>query len=299
MRFRASWWIRLFHQRFTATLDQGLPSFKEPEVRVNKKVFVVTGAGSGIGRALALHLLAKGSRVAGIDLNSDSLEETRSLAIQPKQSFTSYKVDISDRSAVQAMPDRVVSDFGCVDGIINNAGIIQPFCRLNDLDYPTIERVINVNLFGTLYVTKAFLPHLLERPEAHIANISSMGGFVPVPGQTIYGAAKAAVKLMTEGLASELLHTNVRVSVVFPGAIATNITTNSGLSARAPKQEGTKTMKVLSPERAAEIIVNGIERNAFHIFVGKDAALMDKIYRMSPGFAARTIAGKMRDLLPD
>jgi NAD(P)-dependent dehydrogenase (short-subunit alcohol dehydrogenase family) len=105
----------------------------------------------------------------------------------------------SARSAAEALPEQVLARFGVVDGLINNAGIIQPFSRLNDLDYAAIDRVLNVNLYGTIFVTKAFLPHLLNRPEAHIANLSSMGGFVPVPGQTIYCAAKAAVKLMSEG----------------------------------------------------------------------------------------------------
>jgi short-subunit dehydrogenase len=190
-----------------------------------------------------------------------------------------------------------VSGFGEVDGVINNAGIIQPFARLQDLDYATIERVLNVNLYGTLFVTKAFLPHLLNRPEAHIVNLSSMGGFVPVPGQTIYCAAKAAVKLLSEGLASELSRTKVRVTVVCPGAVATNIRSNSGIS--GPSASGTnKGMKVLSATKAAEIIVRGIERDAYHVFVGNDAMLMDKFYRLSPATAARTIANKMRALLP-
>ena len=167
-----------------------------------------------------------------------------------------------------------------IDGIINNAGVIQPFSRLNDLDYPTIERVLNVNLLGTLYVTKAFLPQLLKRPEAHIVNLSSMGGFVPVPGQTIY-CAKAAVKLLSEGLASELLDTKVGVTVVFPGAIATNIRENSGVSIpnTAARSGG---MKPLSAANAAQVIVRGIERDAYHVFVGKDAAIMDKLQRLQP-----------------
>jgi short-subunit dehydrogenase len=268
-------------------------------VKVRNKVIVVTGAGSGIGRSLVLCLISRGAKVAGVDLNSASLEETAMLTTASQGDFAKYTANIADRAAVEALPELIQSDLGPVDGIVNNAGIIQPFVRLNDLDYPTIERVINVNLLGTLFVTKAFLPHLLQRPEAHIANISSMGGFVPVPGQTIYGAAKAAVKLMTEGLASELLHTKVGVSVVFPGAVATNITANSGVSFRAMDPGRAKGAKVLSPDKAAEIIVNGIERKAYRIFVGNDSAMMDKIYRLNPAFAARAIASKMSALLPD
>jgi NAD(P)-dependent dehydrogenase (short-subunit alcohol dehydrogenase family) len=267
-------------------------------MRVQDKVVVVTGAGSGIGRELVLCLLSKGARVAGVDLNAKSLDETAGLAEGYKDKFGGFVANVADRSAVEALPEQVLARFGAVDGIINNAGIIQPFARLNDLDYSTIERVLNVNLFGTLFVIKAFLPLLLKRPEAHITNLSSMGGFLPVPGQTIYCAAKAAVKLMSEGLAFELLHTNVRVTVVFPGAVATNIQANSGVS--SPKTaEGRGALKAVSPMKAAQIIVRGIERDAYHVFVGKDAALMDKLTRLSPAFAGRTIANEMRALLPD
>jgi NADP-dependent 3-hydroxy acid dehydrogenase YdfG len=267
-------------------------------MKVEGKVIVVTGAGSGIGRELCLHLMSKGARVAGADLNEKALDETAILAAAYKNQFRGYVVNVADRSAVEALPAQVVSGFGEVDGVINNAGIIQPFSRLNDLDYATIERVLNVNLYGTLSVTKAFLPHLLDRPEAHIVNLSSMGGFVPVPGQTIYCAAKAAVKLLSEGLASELSHTKVRVTVVCPGAVATNIRSNSGVN--SPTTPGSsRAMKALPASKAAEIIVRGIERDAYHVFVGKDAMLMDKFYRLSPATAARTIASKMRALLPE
>ena len=267
-------------------------------MKVHDKVIVVTGAGSGIGRELVLRLLSKGALVAGVDLNSRSLDETNVLAARNKKPFRGFVVNVAERLAVEALPEKVLARFGQVDAIINNAGIIQPFSRLNELDYPTIERVVNVNFYGTLFVTKAFLPHLLKRPEAHIANLSSMGGFVPVPGQTIYCAAKAAVKLMTEGLAAELAHTNVRVTVVCPGAVASNIRENSGLG-RPTVAEASGPIKALPASKAAEIIVRGIERDAYHIFVGNDAAFMDRFYRLSPALAARTIAKKMRALLPD
>jgi NADP-dependent 3-hydroxy acid dehydrogenase YdfG len=265
-------------------------------MRVHDKVIVVTGAGSGIGRELCLRLLSKGARVAGVDLNERALAETAVLAANFKDQFQGYVANVTDKEIVEALPARISARFGEIDGIVNNAGIIQPFARLNDLDYATIERVLDVNLYGTLYVTKAFLPHLLIRPEAHIVNLSSMGGFVPVPGQTIYCAAKAAVKLLSEGLASELSQTRVRVTVVCPGAVATNISSNSGVS--SPTSTSTNgSIKALSAASAAEIIVSGIERDAYHVFVGKDATVMDKLYRLNPALAARTIASKMRALL--
>jgi len=146
-------------------------------------------------------------------------------------------------------------------------------------------------------MVKTFLPHLLTRPEAHIVNISSMGGFLPVPGQTIYGASKAAVKLFTEGLHSELVNTHVKVTVVFPGAVNTNITKNSGLNMPQPSGAETKSMKTLSAAKAAQIMIDGIENNAYRVLVGKDASFMDLIYRLNPKRAAGFISKKMQSML--
>ncbi len=159
--------------------------------------------------------------------------------------------------------------FGHVDGIINNAGIIQPFIKVNELSYEVIERVMNINFYGTLYFIKTFLPHLLTRPEAHIVDISSMGGFLPVPGQTIYGASKAAVKLLTEGLNSELTNTNVKVTVVFPGGVRTNIMSNSGLADRMGSSSAKGAQKILSADEAAAIIIEGMEQNRYRVLVGR------------------------------
>ena len=267
-------------------------------MRVNDKVILVTGAGSGIGRELALLLLSKGARVAGVDINAETLEQTSALACQRSIDFQPVKVDVTDRVAVERLPEQVNTGLGPVDAIINNAGIIQPFAKIKDLDYPTIERVLSVNLLGALYVIKAFLPHLLARPEAHVVTLSSMGGFVPVPGQTIYCAAKAGVKLMSEGLASELIGTNVHVTVVFPGAIATNISENSGVAAPPVDSAQAGKMRPMAATKAAEIIIRAMERNAREEFVGRDSAFMNRLYRLNPGFAARTIANRMRSLLP-
>jgi NAD(P)-dependent dehydrogenase (short-subunit alcohol dehydrogenase family) len=262
------------------------------------KVIVVTGAGSGMGRALVLALLKRGARVAAVDLNESTLQETVALAGQPGK-VSAHVVNVSNRQAVEALPAEVIAAHGAVDGIINNAGIIQPFVRLNDLQYDAIERVLNVNLYGVIYMTKAFLPHLLKRPEAHIVNVSSMGGFFPVPGQSLYGASKAGVKLLTEGLYSELIDTNVRVTTVFPGAIATNISQNSGVTIQAPASaESSQSFPTTSAEDAAQIIIDGMERDAFQVYVGRDAKMMNLLYRLSPKRATRFMYGKMKGLLP-
>jgi NAD(P)-dependent dehydrogenase (short-subunit alcohol dehydrogenase family) len=262
------------------------------------KVMVVTGAGSGIGRALALNLLKKGARVAAVDLNAESLKETAGLAGDLKDRISVHVLNVSDRKAVEALPAQVIAAHGAVDGLINCAGIIQPFLRLNDLDYDAIERVLNVNLYGVIYMTKTFLPHLLERPVAHIVNVSSMGGFFPVPGQTLYGASKAGIKLLTEGLYAELIGTSVGVTVVFPGAIATNITQNSGVTA-LPTPESAGNIPLTQPETAARIIVRGMERDHFQVYVGNDSKFMDFFYRINPKVAARFMYGVMKGLLPD
>lgn len=260
------------------------------------KIIVVTGGGNGIGRELVLNLLNKGAKVAAIDLKETSLAETRSLAGANATNLSTHVLNITDKQAVEKFPEEVIKQHGAVDGLINCAGIIQPFVRINDLDYASIDKVMGVNFYGSLYLIKSFLPHLLKRPEAHILNVSSMGGFLPVPGQGIYGASKAAIKLLTEALYAELLTTNVKVSVVFPGAIGTNITANSGVE--APKMpEGGSNIKVLPPSQAAEIIICGMEKNEFQIYVGKDSKLMNFLYRLNPGYATRFISKQMQSLL--
>jgi short-subunit dehydrogenase len=261
-------------------------------MKVQNKVIVVTGGGSGMGRELVLKLLKKGAKVAAADINEDSLKETAELSDNP-DNLSIHIVNIADRSRVEAFPDQVISKHGAVDGIINNAGIIQPFVDVNDLDYETIERIMNINFYGTLYMTKSFLPYLLKRPEAHITNISSMGGFIPFPGQTIYGASKAAVKIFTEGLYAELKDTSVGVTVIHPGAINTNITKNSGVEMRSSASSEEQAKRTLPADKAAEIIIGAIEKNKFRATVGKDARFLDLFYRFSPNRAVNFIVKKM------
>jgi short-subunit dehydrogenase len=260
------------------------------------KAIVVTGGGNGIGRQVVLELIRRHARVAAVDIREESLAETAGLA-DAGERLATVAVDITDRAAVEELPGKVIAAQGAVDGLINVAGIIQPFLKLNDLEYEVIERVINVNLYGTINMVKAFLPHLLERPVAHIANVSSMGGFLPVPGQTIYGASKAAVKLLTEGLYAELIDTNVGVSVVFPGAVATEITANSGVDIPSMDSVDRDSYRTTSPEDAAKTILDGIEEDDFQIFVGRDARTMNLLNRVSPRRSTHLIYRQMKDLL--
>lgn len=266
-------------------------------MQLAEKVFVVTGGGNGMGREVVLGLLQRGARVAALDLNAEGLAETARLAGAGKR-LTTHAVNVTDRRAVLDLPDAVVKAHGQVDGLLNVAGIIQPFVKIADLDFDVIERVFNVNFWGVVNTTKAFLPHLLARPEAGIVNVSSMGGFLPVPGQAAYGASKAAVKLFTEALYAETRGTGVAVTAVFPGGVATNITQNSGVT--IPNIEELtkgKTPRTTSPADAGRQIIEGLENGAFHVLIGSDAKLMSRMSRLSPRRATLLIADKMKSLL--
>ena len=259
------------------------------------KVMVVTGAGNGIGRELVLELSRRGARVAGVDIAEDALRQTEALVSAAGGLFSTHVLNLTNRAAVESLPELVSARFGAVDGIINCAGIIQPFVALKDLDYAVVERVFDVNWRGTLYMTKSFLPLLLARPEAHIVNVASMGAFLPVPGQTVYGAAKAAVKLLTEGLQSELAGTPVRVTVVCPGAIGTDIVANSGVELRVDAEKHRKF--TCPPDRAARVILDAVERNRSRVMVGKDARVLDFLTRLAPVRAPAFIGRQMKRFL--
>ena len=263
-------------------------------MQLNEKVFVVTGAGSGMGRELTLQLVAKGAKVAALDLNKDALSETKKLAGKNVETFV---LNVTDQLAVGKLPGQIIETFGSVDALINNAGIIQPFIKISELTREQAEKVMDVNFWGAFSMIKAFLPELAKRPEAHITNISSMGAYAPVPGQSIYGASKAAVKLMSEGLRSELMDTNIDVMVVFPGSVATNITTNSGLEIPAGSEETQAQFKPMPAADAAKEMVEGIEKGKARLTVGKDATFMDRYSRLNPVKAANTIYKQMKSLL--
>jgi len=266
-------------------------------MNVHSKVVVVTGGGNGIGRELVLLLLGKGARVAAVDISEKALAETVELAGSHKDRLSTHVANIADRAAVEALPEAVIAAHKTVDGLINCAGIIQKFVKFNELPFSEVERMINVNFYGTINMVKVFLPHLLMRPEGHIVNFSSMGGFLPVPGQAIYGASKAAVKLFTEALYAELMSTNVHVTVVFPGAISTNIAANSGVSIQAPESAQSSNIKTTTPQIAAQVVVDGMENNRLRVLIGGDARMMDFLYRLMPKRAIKLIADQMKSLL--
>jgi short-subunit dehydrogenase len=261
-------------------------------MNISGKVALVTGAGSGMGRQITLELVKRGARVIAVDMHQQSLQETQSLAGAKSGEIALFTLDVTDRAAVAALPAQT----GAIDILINNAGIIQPFVPIKDLSIEAAEKVMNVNFYGPFTLIKAYLPTLLARPEAHILNVSSMGAYAPVPGQSVYGASKAAVKLMTEGLRSELMGTKVGVTVVFPGAVNTNITTNSGIAMPDVDADASQ-FKQLDADVAARMMVDAIVKGKPRITVGKDATMMDRLSRLNPVFAANLIYKQMKSLL--
>ncbi|GHF23618.1 SDR family NAD(P)-dependent oxidoreductase [Pseudolysinimonas yzui] len=265
---------------------------EERIVEISGKTFVVTGGGNGIGREVVLALLNGGGRVAAVDLREEGLAETAALAAAGDR-LSTHAVDISDRSAVEKLPAAVQKAHGAVDGLVNVAGIIHQFKPISELTFDEIERVMNVNFWGTVNTVKTFLPVLRERPAASVVNVSSMGAFVPFPGQSAYGASKAAVKLFTEGLYAELRGTSVAVTLVFPGAVGTNITANSGV--QMPGSAGAaQNMKMTTAVSAGAQIVEAIEKGSYKVRIGSDAKLLDRMARLMPQRATGIIADQMK-----
>jgi len=232
-------------------------------MKLRDKVVAITGAGSGIGRALALAVARSGARVAGLDLHHETMDETAALVRAAGGQCLSFSGDVGKPDVAPAFLAAVLAEYGVVDVLINNAGIIQPFVPFSRMTLAQVERVFDVNWRGVVHMTHAFLPSLKARPVAHLVNVSSMGGLCPVPGQGVYGASKAAVKLFSESLALELKGTSVKVTTVLPGGVKTNITAN------APD--------ISDAEKKAQL-----EKGKERLTVGADSALVDKLARLSP-----------------
>jgi short-subunit dehydrogenase len=259
------------------------------------RVFVVTGAGDGIGRAVAEALVARGARVAGVDLREDALRETAA-NVGKAGVLSVHPCDVTSREQVERLPGAVLVEHARVDGLVNVAGIIHRFVRVADLSHEEIDRVLAVNFGGVVHMTKAFLPHLLESRRATLVNVGSMGALAPFPGQAAYGASKAAVTLFTQALRSELAGTSVTVTVAHPGAVATAIADNSG--AHLPGMDGTAAGRLTTATAAAEQIIRGIETGAPRVLIGRDARLVDRLSRLAPTRTAALLARRMQALLP-
>lgn len=257
----------------------------------NDKVAVITGAGSGIGRALALQLAAAGSRLAISDINEAGLAETRGLIASASShaEVRTYSLDVSDRQAVFAHADQVRADFGTAHMIFNNAGVTI-VAKIKDITIEELEWLLGINLWGVIYGTKAFLPMFLEQNEGHVINISSVFGIIAVPTQAAYHISKFGVRGFTECLSRELeldRDCRVRATCVHPGGIATNI----AKAARFGKFEEEHRDETLAqseiimstpPAEMATAILKGVRRNKRRVLAGKGAQTIDKIARLFP-----------------
>ena len=259
-------------------------------MELRRRSVIVTGAASGLGKELTKQLIEMGCRVAALDIDEDKLRLLKE-EINTRRLKT-YVVDMSSQDSIKNFRADYVKDYPDVDVIINNAGIIQPFVSLSELSDDMIQRIMNVNYFGPLNLIRCFMDDLRrDRYEQYIVNISSMGGFFPFPGQTVYGASKAALKLFTEGLYAELADTNVRVMVVLPGAINTNIAGNSGVDI---ENMNSRDYKMLEPADAARQIIKGIEKNKFKLYLGSDSKFLKLLYKINSKWAINYINKKMK-----
>lgn len=262
---------------------------------VTGKVAVVTGAGSGIGRSLASELARRGARLALSDIDGTGLAETAAQVTSLGAEVHIARLDISDRTAVESYATTVAEHFGAVHRVYNNAGIGGGGGTVLETDWSVYERTIAINLFGVVHGTKAFLPHLIASGDGHVVNISSLNGIMAQPTLSAYCAAKFGVRGFTETLRTEMLAGRhpVRVSVVHPGGVRTNIATAAldaargrgiEIPARQPARARVYNDKLLKmPARqAATIIVDAVEAGRPRIMVGRDAQLADLVVRLFP-----------------
>jgi len=252
------------------------------------KVAAITGAGSGMGRALALELAARGCAVAIADVGESTLNETEALLRQRNVKVSSHLVDVADRAAMERFAADVVQIHGKVNLVFNNAGV-SVSNTVEKLSYEDFEWLMNINFWGVVHGTKAFLPYLKQVDEAHIVNTSSIFGVVAFASQSAYNASKFAVRGFTEALRQELADTHIGVSCVQPGGVKTNIVKTSRYYAadnEAPtKEELTRTfeqMAALTPHDAALQILRGVERNRGRVLVGRDAVFLAWMQRLFP-----------------
>jgi len=264
---------------------------------LNGKVVVITGAGSGIGRALAKSICKEKTDIALIDVDTAGMEETKrqiDLAGYGNRVET-YKLDISNREDVQNTSNEIFSSFQAVDILINNAGVASSGDIL-DLNFKTFDWTMNINLFGTIYMTNAFLPFLLKQEEASIVNVSSVYGLMGMPFHAAYCTSKFAVRGFSEVLRQELYGSGVSVSIVFPGGIKTNIARNARSDINIDQKLLEKGVEVeeksfkTSPEVAAKKIITGIKKKTPRIYIGGDAVKVNMLTRFAPGLCDRSIA---------
>ncbi len=268
------------------------------------KVAAITGAASGMGRELALELARRGCHLALADVNDIGLAETAGMVQAFGVQVTTTHLDVADRDAVYAWADAVVRDHGKVNLVFNNAGVALG-STIEGAEYGDFEWLMNINFWGVVYGSKAFLPHLRASGDGHIVNTSSVFGLLAVPANGAYNAAKFAVRGFSECLRQELELSGAPVSLscVHPGGIKTNIARTARLGqgiqgSLADDAEATRAdfekFFITSPRQAALVILRGVERNRRRILIGPDAHLFDLLVRLLPSLYQRLIILRAR-----
>jgi short-subunit dehydrogenase len=256
-----------------------------------ESVIVITGAASGIGRALAVRLAQE--QIAGMaiaDLNSAELAETEKLINRKDLKITRHRVDVGDEEEMRRFTEEVIEAHGRATHLINNAGVALGGLT-DEVSLDDMRWLMNINFWGVVYGTKLFLPYLKREKSAHIVNFSSIFGVIAPPGQATYSASKFAVRGFTEALRHECKGTNIAVSVVHPGGVKTNIANRARIGAGVSmteqeieerKEKINRNLSRTTPDKAAEIIVKGIKRRNSRILVGTDARLLSLFTRLFP-----------------
>lgn len=252
----------------------------------NNKVAVITGAGGGIGGALAKALARRGCHLALVDYNPDMLDKTLTKLTETNVKLSSHIADVTDKKRMAALPDEIVAEHGRVDLLINNAGItLQKSFDTHSIE--DWERIVNLNFWGVLYGCKFFKPLLEKSTDAHVVNMSSMTGMLGLPAQSSYCATKAAVKGLTESLWAEWGAAGIGVTSVHPGAIKTDMmqaTLKDSDDLAAAQKNMDMVAKIgMAPDAAAEKILRAVQKKKMKVLVGKDAVIMDAMKRFTPG----------------
>ena len=263
------------------------------------KVAAITGAASGIGRALAIDLAGRGAHLALSDIDEVGLAETVAHCEGKQVKVTSQRLDVADREAVYSWADHVVTGHGRVNLIFNNAGVALG-ATIDQVSYEDFEWLMGINFWGVVYGTKAFLPHLRASGDGHVINISSIFGLISVPSQSAYNSSKFAVRGFTDCLRMELEIEKAPVSAttVHPGGIKTNIARKARIDRSALELAGDDKLDVnarfdkiamTSPDKAAEQILKAVQRNQRRAMIGPDASVVDFISRMPTSFYQRGV----------
>jgi NAD(P)-dependent dehydrogenase (short-subunit alcohol dehydrogenase family) len=271
---------------------------------LDNKVVVITGAGSGIGRALALDVAAKGALLAVSDWNETALAETVELLKNAGvREVRSDVLDVSDRAAFVAYAAAVKGQFGRVNVVVNNAGVSHTG-PVTEMEYADFDWLMGINFWGVVHGTKEFLPHLIESGDGHVVNISSLFGLVSMPGQSTYNAAKYAVRGFTESVREDMLLAGhpVQVTCVHPGGIKTGIARHGRVTAGESHTSVTDTFEQklakMTPERAAEIIVKAVLSNKPRILVGADAHVLHTFAKLTGARYQDVVVRLGKGLLP-